>query len=297
MSKVIDWADIETPARQVDWSDIEPTAAEKGGKPGSITEPESHLGVNLDLNELKSQLLKRTSHFLFGAEPGEPDYSPSTSAGEILGNVSIGAPGLEMASMLEKIKQAPLLAPLRGLIPSTESAGAKFNIVREAAKDVAVNTEEPYKIIQRAKELEATGHGPLSPGMTKLETALQPARLNVGGAEVLVNPPPITYPTSFDFASAAKNPSVLEKTSQSGMMSGQVKQFAGALQDANREAAAKVGMGQMFDEAMKEYSQAKSIEDAGQVLKKYGSIAAATAALGAVGYKAVSFLKEMHLLD
>src|ERR1051325_6663598 len=173
---------------------------------------------------------------------------------------------------------------IKSAIPSTTRADIAFDKIRTAAKDVPVDLQDAYKVIQRAKELEASAHGPISLGMTKVEQALQPMR--VGEEGLVVNPPAMKYPQSFDIASAAKSPSVLEKTGQTGMMQAQVKEFAKALQTANREAAAKVGMGDVFDQAMKEYHQGKNLEDAMAVAKKY----AIRTALGLVGLKGLEQL-------
>lgn len=172
---------------------------------------------------------------------------------------------------------SPLVRALGEAFPSADRAGANLNQVRQAAATVPVDLSNANNVIDRASELRDTGHGPLSAGMRKLIAAQQPTTGDFAGTPVTMQPDPINYPESFDFASAAKKLASRERQAQTGMMQAQVKQFAGALQDANRAAATQVGMGDLFDSAMKEYSQAKSLENAMTVAKKY----AVRAAIGA----------------
>ncbi len=76
------------------------------------------------------------------------------------------------------------------------------------------------------------------------------------------------------------------------MMRGQVKQFAKALQDSNREAAVKLGMGEEFDSAMREYrlaSMKDSTIDALAKALKNRTIQAAVGGGAAYGaYRALS---------
>ena len=66
------------------------------------------------------------------------------------------------------------------------------------------------------------------------------------------------------------------------VMKAQVSKFSQAMKDANRGAAESIGMGDLYDSAMKEYRQAKTISEAADTVKKWS----VRAALGAVGLKA-----------
>lgn len=188
----------------------------------------------------------------------------------------------------------PVVEGLRGAgastmdsLPSADRAGAKLGQIRQAAENVPTDPTAPNAVIARAQELTDAGHGPLSAGMRKYIAAQKPTSGTFMGAPVTMAADPINYPESFDFASAAKKLSSRESSAQTGMMKSQVKQFAGALQDANRAAADQVGMGSMFDDAMKEYRQAKSIENAQAIAKKYAVKAAIGTALAGALYEGV----------
>lgn len=192
----------------------------------------------------------------------------------------------------------PVVEGARGLggaaadaMPNATRAGNKLGQIRAAAENVPTDPTSANAVIARAQELTDAGHGPLSAGMRKYVTAQKPTAGNFMGAPIEMGADPINYPESFDFASAAKKLSSRESSAQTGMMKSQVKQFAGALQDANRAAADQVGMGQMFDDAMKEYRQAKTIENATAVAKKYALRATLTTALlgagGAAAYEII----------
>jgi anti-sigma factor RsiW len=82
-------------------------------------------------------------------------------------------------------------------------------------------------------------------------------------------------------------------------MQAQVAEFASAMKDANREAAVKVGMGEIYDAAMKEYRQAKTLQEASDVLKKWAPRVAIRALQGltvgagaAAGYNLYEQLKR-----
>lgn len=185
----------------------------------------------------------------------------------------------ELPNAIEGAITSPMAKALMGAIPSADRAGANLNTIRQAAANVPVDLTDANTIIGRAEQLRDTGHGPLSAGMRKMVAAQQPQVGSFAGTQVTMAPDPILYPESFDFASAAKKLASRERQAQTGMMQGQVKQFAGALQDANRAAADQVGMGPLFDSAMKEYSQAKTLENAVKIAKKYAVRAAIGGAL------------------
>jgi hypothetical protein len=211
--------------------------------------------------------------------------SPSEAAdtgglgGLLMGGASIGTPARSLA---------------KAIIPSAGRSGAVLESIREAAKDVPIETEGAYNVIQRARELEAGGHKGLTEGMNKFSQALQPSSFEYGGQQVFIDPARIKYPQSFDFASAAKDVAAnATKENMTGMMRGQVKSFAQALQDANRIAAGKVGMAIPFDRAMSEYHNAMRLQDAMTAAKKIGIPLAIAGGLGAGAKKAYGLYQSM----
>ncbi len=161
--------------------------------------------------------------------------------------------GMGLADAFTQSPAAQAVKAVRGLIPSAGNAGAKFEQVLAAAKDVPIDTGPADKIVSRAEELRQRG-----------STLPKVLRDYLKTTET-----PLTYETSRDFARNAGALSAREATAMNAPMHRQVAQFAVALKDANREAAAKVGMGELYDAAIKEYRQAKGIEDAGAFAKKW----------------------------
>ncbi len=167
------------------------------------------------------------------------------------------------------------ISKLRSMM-STEPAASKFEQVMAKAKDVPLNTAEAEKAVLRAEEL-------LQRGSTMPKVI----------RDFIKSDKPMTYEVGRDFASNASGLSSREATALNSKMHRQVSTFAAALKDANREAAASVGMEDVYDAAMKEYRQAKTLQDAAEVLKKWGGRALAVAALGAAGAKGVSLYGEL----
>jgi hypothetical protein len=101
----------------------------------------------------------------------------------------------------------------------------------------------------------------------------------------------MTYQEGRDFGSAASDLSAKDVRSMNARMRGFVNQFAGALRDANRDAAVQVGLGDLYDQAMSEYSAAKSLEEKGKILAKWGRralIAGATGGAFEAGRRAIT---------
>lgn len=166
--------------------------------------------------------------------------------------------------------------------PSKARAGAKFQQVMAKAADQPINTKTAQTVADRAVELKQTGAS-----MPKVFNDFTKNR-SKAAAEFMTQPvaEPMTYKTGRDFATNAGALSVKETTRLSPQMKSQVSQFAKAMKDANREAAVQVGMGDLYDQAMKEYSQAMDLEAKKEVLKKF----ATTAVIGYAGLKAVDRL-------
>jgi hypothetical protein len=171
------------------------------------------------------------------------------------------------------------LPRLSGMIPSAERAGRKFQTIRTAAKNVPVDISAAEPIIERAKELQATGSN--APAvLTKFAKRIAPTTGKFAGTKVQMQPDPMLYPEAFDFASKAGELSAAEKLAADPKMKRQIGAFAKAMKTADRQAAASIGMGDLYDQAIREYRRAKNLAEAGEVIKKWSI----RAAIGATGY-------------
>jgi hypothetical protein len=181
---------------------------------------------------------------------------------------------------------------LRTLIPSKASAGAKLQQIRGVAKDVPLNTSPAEQIAQESKELAATGaSNPAKPVRDFIKNRA-PVKAKFAGQRVAMSPDPMTYETGFDFASNAGRVSAEEGLKLSPNQARKLAQFTHAMKAANREAAASVGMGDLYDQAMKEYARASNMEEAAKVLKKWTSGILGKAALGATAYGLYEALRD-----
>ncbi len=202
--------------------------------------------------------------------------TPEQEIGAKIGTLGMIAPGAESA-----------IAAMKAKFPSVASAGSKFEQIMNAAKDVPIDTTAAKEVLAKAQALRERG-SVLPKVMNDFAKATNPIEL--GG--VAVNPS-ITYEAGRDFASNAGALSQRETTAMNAKMQRQVAQFGTALKDANREAAVKVGMGDLYDSAMKEYRQAKTLGDAAEVLKKWGVRALAVAAAGSAGAAGVKLYQDL----
>lgn len=244
-------------------------------------QPESHLGMNLSASTLWDELKKRMSPDIHGT------IGPLGNETEVSMTPDIMMPGnLESPTPIQAVGNA--WQRIKGLIPNTESAGQKFQQVMGAAKDVPLDTSEAENAVARAQELRQRGSS-----MPKVLNDFMKARKPGNFMGVPVDQP-MTYAEGRDFASNAGALSVREATGMNVKMQAQVKTFAHAMADANREAAESVGMGDLYDQAMKEYRQAKNLEESVDIIKKYAVKAAIGTGLGIVGLKGAQ--KVIHAL-
>lgn len=235
--------------------------------------------------EAKTMSTPATDALVGGAIPGGAG-TETMGAADAISNSPVAQGAKAAVQALRDRVISPISSALR--LPSTESAGAKFQQVMDAARDVPIDTSTAQTAVQRAQELRAAG-STMPKVMNDFSKTTQP--IQVGDAQV--TPPPLTYEQGRDFASNAGALSTRETTAMNSKMQRQVTQFSMALKDANRQAATQVGMGELYDQAMKEYRQAKTLEDAAEVLKKYGVKAAAAAGLGAAGTAGYSIYRDL----
>ncbi len=256
-----------------------PTAAEQGGKPGAVATPLAYQGA--------VGTLARIGHAVQNTGEGV-DTGMDSPAVKLLAAAVPGGAATEGMGIVDGLKSASavqLAKAIRNLIPSTKRAGVLFDQVMAAAKDVPIETSTTVPIIERAQQIDAAGGSPLPRVLKKFVKASSPGESPFSDV--------LTYKEGRDFASNAGSQSIKAVTAQNAQMQRQVAQFADAMKTANREAAAKVGMGDLYDQAMKEYRQAKTLQDAAAVLQKWGLRAGAAALLGAGGVAGVKLYGEL----
>lgn len=199
--------------------------------------------------------------------------------------VPLGAASEGMGAM-EAFKAGPIPSLFQALktrvLPSAAHAGAAFNEIEQAAGSLPTDTSKAYQIAEEAKKMSTLGASPPPKPIADLLKLQQPGAVMVGGAPVPIEPPPLPYSDTRVLASNAGDLAGSEKLAMNDAMKAKLGQFYGALKDANRDVAAKVGMGDLYDAAINEYRRAKTVQDALAVAKKWG----VRAALTAVGLKA-----------
>lgn len=224
-----------------------PTAPAKpaGPLPAKVTTVRDILSrIGSESPETAWEKIKRFGMTALDTEP-EAETGMGGLAGQLLGAVTMGT--------------------VRGssLIPSVERAGQKFKAVEAAAKDIPINLGPAEKIAARAQELRQRG--------SSMPKVMNDFIKNRKAAATTSQPfgDLMTYKEGRDFASAAGAMSTREVTAMNASMQRQVGQFAQALKTANREAAEKVGMGKLYDLAMKEYRQAKNLAEFQEGIKAH----------------------------
>lgn len=149
--------------------------------------------------------------------------------------------------------------------PSKVRAGAKFEAVMKKAKDVPLKTTSADEAVARAQELRTRGSS-MPKVLNDYVKNRKAATGDFMGTQVA---DPMTYEVGRDFASNSGAVSAKEATRINAQMKAQVSKFATAMKTANREAAASVGMGDVYDQAMVEYRRAANVEEAAKVVKKW----------------------------
>lgn len=160
-------------------------------------------------------------------------------------------------------------------------AGQALNDVTQAIGNAPVNTTEALGVAQKAKEL-AAGGTTLPQVLSKFldRMGLSEAVPTAGGAPNPVQP--LTFGEGRAFAKNAGRLSVDESLKATGEMKGYIKQFAGQIGDALKQTAEEHGFQPQYSDALKEYSNAKTVQEMTQVIKKWG-IGTILAAVGASG--------------
>ena len=174
----------------------------------------------------------------------------------------------------------------RALIPTMSQAGEKFAPIEAAAAKVPINTAPARALTEQASEYGQAG----STVPKVLRNFMSRTNPQTGfplpeGAE---STPQVLYPEGRKFAENAGRLSAQEVMESNPQMQRLTAQFAEALKTANRDAAAKVGMADAYDDAMQSYRgasrRAELIQNAKDVAQKYILHAAATGAGLGAGY-------------
>ena len=165
-------------------------------------------------------------------------------------------------------------------LPNIERAGQNFQTVMGAARSTPIDVSKAGDIALRAHEF--AGRGATLPKVFRDFTR----------AATMPDAPPIDYQAGRDFASNAGRLSAEENLRMAPTMKRQVALFAKAMDEANEGAATQAGQGPLYGKAMREYRNAKRLEDATDALKDLATSKAAKygAAAGIGGYAAKKIL-------
>lgn len=254
------------------------------------------LGLPKDLSSLQGAQAPSFGEMLKNS-PANPLFaiSQALSAAKGMGSSIVNAPGNLASGDPYKIGQGfagvaaavPVARGIKGGIsaaleglPSAARAGGNFSAAMGAAKDVPLNLGTADDAAIRALELAGKGSMP-GRGSSLPKVVSDYIRQRQAAPEM-------TYEVGRDFATNAGALSATEKLNTNPVMKAQVSKLADALKTANREAAVKAGVGDLYDSAMKEYRQAMALQNTRQALaealKKHGARAALTGAGLAGGY-------------
>lgn len=158
------------------------------------------------------------------------------------------------------------------VLPSAARAGKKFDQVLAAAKNVPLDTTSIARIAGETETLASRGGN-----LPKVIRDFIKAH---------TDDVPVTYEAGRDFAQNAADKAMSLTRVGKKNMARKVTQFTEAMKAGNREAATKVGMGELYDQAMKEYARAKGLEESARIVVKWGK----RAALATLGIKGASEL-------
>lgn len=177
-----------------------------------------------------------------------------------------------------------LVNALKQTLPSTARAGSKFEQVMAKAKDVPLELNAADDIALRAQELAGRGG---QPGRGSSMPKVMRDYLRTRETQPVMN-----YQTGRDFATSASRLSAAESQSANPVMQRQVAKLAKALNEADRAAAVKAGVGDVYDAAMREYRLAKGAMDMKEalveVLKNRGVQAAVGTGAAYGAYRALA---------
>lgn len=170
---------------------------------------------------------------------------------------------------------APVARAVKPVVwPTRAAAGAKFQQVMGAARDVPVDTSAAERVASRIWELSGglgkTGRGGSMPKPVSdfIKRMTDP------------NKGPMLYEESRDFASNLSRLSAKDWSSVNPVIGAEIHKMRVALHAANARAATQAGKGAEYLAAMKEYARAAQ---RAKLVKQYGTKAAKAAGVGAAG--------------
>ena len=153
---------------------------------------------------------------------------------------------------------AGLLGKAARMIPSTARAAKALEEVGAVANNVPVDTSKFAKPAMDAQHLFDVTRAPRPAPLRGAYQAIQPTT------------DPLTFADSRLLQSAAGRMSTQEKLNANPQMLGLTKQLFGGLSEANQEAAASVGVGDKYQQAINEYRRAQQMKDAAKFAAKWG---------------------------
>lgn len=174
--------------------------------------------------------------------------------GERAAELALAAP-----SVVQGAKKVPgIMAKAAGI--SKPRAAANLTKAAEVAKDVVVNSDAAGQIGLRIAELKDAGHTGIPNVVNRFVNRItNPAKA------------PMTYKEARDFYSGLTKLSRNERGAMGGEVGYEVKRMARALNDAIKEAANTVGVGDTYTQGMTEYARASRVA---KQAPKYAKMAA-----------------------
>lgn len=175
---------------------------------------------------------------------------PAQTLGNVVGSADLGLAG---EATLGKVVDA---------IPTKAKAGKLFEGVMQKAADEPVEMTNSRPVLERVMQLSDRGHG------------------TVGAADKLfarsntVNP--INYGEARDFASSLSRLSGQDQMAASPTLRSEIGKLSGAFNQDVGGAADRVGMGDQYQQAMRDYARASKYGDVAKTIGKW----AVPAALG-----------------
>lgn len=202
------------------------------------------------------------------ALPKEPANTQAVGGDTINGRDPNASPGIvsRVSSMLDPLAHpkslmdfvslggltsAPLaqnaIPAVTNAIPTTTKAGAKFQEVMGAAKNIPIDVNAPGQVALRINELAE--HGGSMPMVVRkfLNYVTDPQK------------PPMTYEVARDFASNVSRLSADEMGRLTPVVGREVANLRVALNKAVGDAASAAGKGQEYAQAMTEYARAMKL--------------------------------------
>lgn len=169
-------------------------------------------------------------------------------------------------------------------VPSAARAGGVLQDLRTSLANTPVETHPAMVNAQRIGELAERGGSAPKFAAQYIERNMP----KIAGEVVTQQPSRMTFPEARDFYSNASRLSAAENMGTNPTIHREVGQFTNNLGKSIQDAANAAGKGDEYAAAMREYRQAKNLEEALGVVKKYG-LRTFLGALGGYGaYKAGS---------